>query len=127
MRRILPSLAALSLVALLLLAPTAGAEGKKVTSASTAGTHGKKVTVDIKNFAFKPPHVTVAPGTTVTWVNRDKAPHTATSTQPRGAFDSGKLKQGQSYAFKFKHPGTYKYYCKIHPDMKGTVTVRRGG
>jgi plastocyanin len=127
MRKLLPPLAALSLVALLLLAPTAGAEGKKVTSASTAGTHGKKVTVDIKNFAFKPPHVTVAPGTTVKWVNRDKAPHTATSTQPRGAFDSGKLKQGQSYAFKFKHPGTYKYYGKIHPDMKGTVTVRRGG
>jgi plastocyanin len=127
MRKLLPPLAALSLVALLLLAPTAGAEGKKVTSASTAGTHGKKVTVDIKNFAFKPPHVTVAPGTTVKWVNKDKAPHTATSTQPRGAFDSGKLKQGQSYSVKFKHPGTYKYYCKIHPDMRGTVTVRRGG
>ena len=114
MRKILPSLAALSLVALLLLAPTAGAKGKTVT-------------VNIKDFAFHPSHITVAPGTTVKWVNKDKTAHTATSTQPRGAFDSGKLKRGESYSFTFKHPGTYKYYCKIHPEMKGTVTVRRGG
>jgi plastocyanin len=114
MRRILPSLAALSLVALLVLAPTAGAQGKTVT-------------VNIKDFAFHPSHITVAPGTTVKWVNKDKAPHTATATQPRGAFDSGTLKRGQSHSHKFMHPGTYKYYCKIHPNMKGTVTVRRGG
>ena len=114
MRKILPSLAALSLVALLLLAPTAGAKGKTMT-------------VNIKDFAFHPSHMTVAPGTTVKWVNKDKTAHTATSTQPRGVFDSGKLKRGESYSFTFKHPGTYKYYCKIHPNMKGTVTVRRGG
>ncbi len=114
MRNVLVRLAALSLVALLLLAPTAGAQGKTAT-------------VTIKGFAFKPPHLTVTPGTTVTWVNMDRAPHTATATRPARAFASGKLKQGQSYSFKFKRPGTYKYYCKIHPDMKGTVTVRRGG
>jgi plastocyanin len=114
MRKILPSLAALSLVALLLFASTAGAQGKTTT-------------VNIKDFAFHPSKITVAPGTKVKWVNKDKKAHTATSTQPHGAFDSGKLKQGESYSFKFKHPGTYKYHCKIHPEMKGTVTVRRGG
>src|SRR5215210_8604443 len=115
MRKILPSLAALSLVALLLLAPTAGAQGKTMT-------------VNIKDFAFNPPNITVAPGTTVTWVNNDQAPHTVTATDPAGAFDSGTLQPGQSFSVTFTQPGTtYAYYCVIHPSMTGTVTVTGGG
>ena len=110
MRKILPSLAALSLVALLLLAPTAGAQGKTMT-------------VNIKDFAFNPPNITVAPGTTVTWVNNDQAPHTTTATNPAGVFDSGTLQPGQSYSFTFNKPGTYAYHCAIHPYMTGAVTV----
>ena len=110
MRKILPSLAVLSLVALLLFAPTAGAQGKNMT-------------VSIKNFAFNPPNITVAPGTTVTWVNNDQTAHTATATDPSGVFDSGELQPGQSYSFTFDKPGTYAYHCEIHPDMTGTVTV----
>src|SRR5829696_10047742 len=112
MRRILPSLAALSLVALLLLAPTAGAQGKTTT-------------VNIKDFAFHPSHITVAPGTKVTWVNKDKTAHTVTATRPAKAFASGKLMQGRKFSFMFKRPGTYYYHCAIHPNMKGAVHVRR--
>jgi plastocyanin len=101
-------LAALSLVALVLFAPTAGAQGKTMT-------------VSIKNFAFNPPNTTVTPGTTVTWVNNDQTPHTATANN--GAFDSGTLQPGQSYSFTFDKPGTYAYHCNIHPDMTATVTV----
>ena len=108
MRKTILRLAALSLVALVLFAPTAGAQGKTMT-------------VSIKNFAFNPPNTTVSAGTTVTWVNNDQAPHTATAND--GAFDSGTLQPGQSYSFTFDKPGTYAYHCNIHPDMSATVTV----
>jgi plastocyanin len=107
-KTILLRLAALSLVALVLFAPTAGAQGKTMT-------------VSIKNFAFDPPNATVAPGTSVTWVNDDQVPHTATAND--GAFDSGTLQPGQSYSFAFDKPGTYTYHCNIHPDMTATVSV----
>ena len=108
MRKTILRLAALSLVALVLFAPTAGARSKTMT-------------VSIKGFAFNPPNATVTPGTTVTWVNDDQAPHTATAND--GAFDSGTLQPGQSYSFVFDKPGTYAYHCNIHPDMTGTITV----
>jgi plastocyanin len=107
-KTILLRLAALSLVALVLFAPTAGAQGETMT-------------VSIKNFAFDPPNTTVSAGTTVTWVNNDQVPHTATAND--GAFDSGTLQPGQSYSFKFDKAGTYAYHCNIHPYMTGTVTV----
>src|SRR5215213_7626382 len=107
-KTILLRLAALSLVALVLFAPTAGAQGKTMT-------------VSIKNFAFDPSNTTVSPGTTLTWVNNDQVPHTATAND--GAFDSGTLQPGQSYSFAFDKPGTYAYHCNIHPYMTGTVTV----
>jgi plastocyanin len=112
MRKTILRLAALSLVALVLFAPTAGAQGKTTT-------------VSIKDFAFNPPNATVAPGTTVTWVNNDQAPHTATADD--GAFDSGTLQPGQSFSFTFDEAGTYAYHCNIHPDMTATVTVSGGG
>src|SRR4051812_42138258 len=108
MRKTILRLAALSLVALALFAPTAGAQGETVT-------------VSIKNFAFDPPNATVAPGTTITWVNNDQVPHTVTANN--GAFDSGTLQPGQSYSFKFDRPGTYAYHCNIHPDMSASVAV----
>jgi plastocyanin len=108
MRKTILRLAALSLVALVLFAPTAGAQGETMT-------------VSIKNFAFNPPNTTVSPGTTLTWVNNDQVPHTATAND--GAFDSGTLQPGQSYSFAFDKPGTYAYHCNIHPYMTATVTV----
>src|SRR5215217_7483825 len=109
-KTILLQLAALSLVALVLFAPTAGAQGKTMT-------------ISIKNFAFDPSNTSVSPGTTVTWVNNDQTAHTMTATNPAGLFGSGTLQPGQSYSFKFDKPGTYTYHCEIHPDMTGTVTV----
>src|SRR5215208_1895164 len=105
MRKTILRLAALSLVALVLFAPTAGAQGKTMT-------------VSIKNFAFNPPNTTVSPGTTVTWVNNDQTAHTVTAND--GAFDSGTLQPGQSYSFAFDKPGTYAYHCNIHPTMTAT-------
>jgi plastocyanin len=98
-------------------------------SAPAAGAQNQQnVSVNVQNFAFDPPNITVAPGATVTWVNNDQAPHTVTATDPAGAFDSGTLQPGQSFSFTFTQPGTtYAYYCAIHPSMTGTVTVTGGG
>ena len=81
--------------------------------------------ITIKNFAFDPAVLTVKPGTTVTWLNQDPAPHAiASDTTSAVAFSSESLANGASYAFTFTQPGTYTYHCSIHPSMTGTIVVQ---
>ncbi len=77
--------------------------------------------VTIDNFTFSPERVTVAPGTTVTWTNRDDIPHTVASTTR--AFKSSALDTDDHFSFTFRQPGTYEYFCSLHPHMKGTIVV----
>src|SRR5215208_106034 len=93
--------------------------------ASAAGAQGQTMTVSIEDFFFSPANMTVAPGTTVTWVNNGQAPHTSTADD--GAWDSGTLQPGESFSFTFDQAGTYTYHCSIHPDMTGAITVSGGG
>jgi plastocyanin len=79
-------------------------------------------TVTIDNFTFDPPTLVVAAGSTVTWVNRDDVPHTATSNDK--SFDSGPLDTDDRFSRKFEAAGTFPYYCAVHPHMTGTVVVR---
>lgn len=81
----------------------------------------KSITVVIADFAFSPKTITVAPGTTVTWVNRDSMAHTVTSV-PGGPVSS-QLARGASYSFTFNTPGAWNYHCSIHPGMTGEVIV----
>ena len=78
------------------------------------------VTVD--NFSFAPTHTSVAVGSTVTWTNRDDAPHTIVSTER--AFKSPALDTDERFSHRFDTPGEYRYFCSIHPKMTGTVEVR---
>jgi plastocyanin len=78
----------------------------------------------IDNFAFNPPRLTVAAGTKVTWLNRDDVPHTATSTDKPRALDSGTLDTDDRFSHTFTAPGTYKYFCAVHPHMTGEITVK---
>ncbi|MCS6936919.1 MAG: CHRD domain-containing protein [Candidatus Bipolaricaulota bacterium] len=71
--------------------------------------------------SFNPATVNIAPGTTVTWVNEDSIAHNVTSRD--GLFDSPVLNRGQRFSYKFDRPGTYGYFCKIHPAMTGQVIV----
>jgi len=80
------------------------------------------VQVKIDNFSFNPQEITVATGTTVTWVNQDDIPHTVTSTTD--AFKSKALDTDDKFSFKFDKPGTYDYYCSIHPKMTAKVIVK---
>ena len=76
----------------------------------------------IQNFAFEPSTLTVKAGTKVTWVNRDDEPHTATATDKR--FNSKTLENGDRFSTEFTQPGTYKYYCALHPKMTGQIIVK---
>ena len=82
------------------------------------------VQVMIDNFSFSPAAVTVAAGTRVTWTNRDDIPHTVTDAATPRAMRSAPLDTGDSFAFTFAMPGTYAYFCSLHPHMQGTVTVQ---
>jgi plastocyanin len=81
-------------------------------------------TVLIKNFSFKPAHITIKRGMKVRWIIKDSHPHTATANNGR-SFDSGLLRKGQRYTHTFKSVGKKGYFCKIHPHMKGSVVVKR--
>ena len=78
--------------------------------------------VNVTGFAFAPNTLTVGPGQSVTWTNRDDSPHQIafTKTQER----SSVLLKGQSHAQAFAAPGTYDYACGLHPSMKGTIEVK---
>ncbi len=79
-------------------------------------------TIGIKQFKYGPPILSVPVGTTVTWVNHDEEPHTITSAT--GAFSSTGLANDDTFAQTFTKPGTYQYFCAIHPYMKGTLVVK---
>jgi plastocyanin len=122
MKRLL-LLAALGLVAMLTFVSVAGAQKASVAGAQKQQKQATR-TVLIQNFSFKPAHITVKRGTRVTWINKDMTTHTATASN--GAFDSGRLRPGQSYSHTFKTAGrTNNYHCEIHHFMRGSVTVTR--
>ena len=77
--------------------------------------------VNIDNFTFGPEKLTVKAGTTVTWTNEDDIPHTVASSTK--AFKSKALDTDDSFSFTFTTPGTYEYFCSLHPHMVGTVVV----
>lgn len=107
--------------AALALALTLGVAITPLAPAGPAAAQAE-VTISIASFAFAPDPVTVAAGQPVVWTNQDAAPHTATG--PDHAWDSDTLKQGESYRFTPDTPGTYAYYCAIHPTMKATLIVQ---
>jgi plastocyanin len=76
--------------------------------------------VKIDNFTFGPQRLTVKAGDTVTWTNADDIPHSVVST---GHFRSKALDTDDKYSFTFSTPGTFEYFCGLHPHMQGTVVV----
>jgi plastocyanin len=92
---------------------------------SKAPTPSSPEEVVIYEYKFIPFTITVPAGTTVTWVNYDIAPHTAThrsfGDEP---FDSGNMGITQIFRHRFRTPGTYDYLCILHQGMRGTVVVK---
>jgi len=82
----------------------------------------RSVTVGIKEFKFAPAALEVRPGTTVTSTHRDAETHTITSAT--GAFASAGLGNDETFSQTFSKPGTYEYFCALHPKMRATVVVK---
>jgi plastocyanin len=87
-----------------------------------ARAEGPATAISIDNFSFTPAALTVKAGTTVTWTNKDDIPHGIASSD--NAFKkSGGLDTDDSYSFTFTTPGTYQYFCYLHPHMVGSIVV----
>ncbi len=99
------------------------------------------VIVQISNFKFQPETITVTPGTTVRWANKDDVDHDVTSgttitgraarnadkvKHPDGRFQSGLFGKKGAYTVRFEKTGAYPYFCNIHPFMSGSVVVEKG-
>lgn len=85
---------------------------------------GAQATVTIDNFTFSPRRLTIAPGTTVTWVNHDDIPHTV--VEENRAFRSRALDTDDRFSFTFTRAGDFSYFCSLHPRMTGRITVMAG-
>jgi len=82
-----------------------------------------KIVID--NFAFEPSTLTVSAGTVLTWLNEDDAPHTVVGTDAESPIQSPPLDSGERYSVALAKPGTYRYFCSLHPHMTGTVIVEQ--
>ena len=113
-----------SLLAIALVTVFAGCGGDDGGPGGTNGDEGGEGTNEVvmENTSFQPDEITVDVGTEVTWTNEDTITHTATSDDSN--WDSGQLSGGASFSFTFDEPGTYTYFCEVHPGrMQATVVV----
>lgn len=106
-------------IALLLASCSAGQSATPAATQAAPSTN--EVQVTIEGFAYHSADLSIPIGTTVTWTNKDGAPHTSTSDD--GLWDSGALSQGDSYSHTFDQAGIFNYHCTIHTSIKGTITV----
>jgi amicyanin len=90
-------------------------------SRTAAAADSATIAVQIDNFSFTPQEIRVKAGTTITWTNRDDIPHTVVSTEE--AFKSKALDTDDKFTTTLTKPGTYAYFCSIHPKMTGKIVV----
>ena len=112
----------LALVAIAMTALTLAAKIKPILAGAVSDKPAESASVKIDNFSFGPSDVNVHVGTTVTWTNHDDVPHVVTSDDK--LFKSRALDTDDHFSFTFTKPGTYLYYCSIHPKMTAKVIVR---
>jgi len=110
---------------ILAVAILAAALGLAIDKRASAATPDDKATpevaVKIDNFSFSPATITVEVGTTVRWTNRDDIPHTVVSDD--WIFKSKPLDTDEQFTYTFTKPGTYGYFCSIHPKMTAKIVV----
>jgi len=88
-----------------------------------AGAQNAPVAVGIDNFTFNPQTLTVKAGATVTWTNKDDIPHTVAAVNKEFRSKALDTDDAYTFTFTFTTPGTYAYFCSLHPHMTGTIVV----
>ena len=78
-------------------------------------------TIAVEKFAFAPKEITVTPGTTVTWTNKDETPHTVSASDK--SYVSKAMDTQDTFTHTFVSEGDFSYFCTLHPFMTGTVHV----
>jgi plastocyanin len=114
------SIISIAVVVLVLLGVSVMLLGRDQSKSSNGQAAGHEVSID--NFSFTPETLTVPAGTEVKWINHDDVPHTVVSTDQR--FKSKALDTDESFSFTFTQPGTYEYFCSVHPKMTAKVIVQ---
>jgi plastocyanin len=94
-----------------------------LVTAAAAGA-ADDATISIDNFTFAPNVLTIHPGTKVVWTNRDDIPHLVVSAGNPVLFKSKTLDTDDKFSMVFDKPGTYAYFCGLHPRMQGSVVVQ---
>ena len=94
------------------------------TLAQAAAPAAPGAIVNIDNFSFSPAVLTISAGTRVTWNNRDDIPHVVAGTSGDKLVKSPPLDTDDTFAFTFDKPGTYSYFCSLHPHMQGKIIVQ---
>ncbi|PYK77215.1 MAG: hypothetical protein DME38_14285 [Verrucomicrobia bacterium] len=84
----------------------------------------KQDRIEIKDFAFNPQTITVKSGAKVTWINRDEEPHTIVSVEKQFK-KSTALDTDQEFTITAGTPGTYNYFCSVHPKMTGIIIIEK--
>ncbi len=108
-------------IAIVLVALAAGIPASTLAASSPANPTSE-AEIKIDNFSFSPASLTVPLGTTVRWTNRDDIPHTVVSENK--TFKSKALDTDQEFTYTFTRPGTYNYFCSIHPKMTAKIVVQ---
>jgi plastocyanin len=88
------------------------------------GAWAADASITIDNFTFSPPTLVTQAGTKVVWTNRDDIPHLVADADHPTEMKSPPLDTGDTFAVTFSKPGTYHYFCVLHPMMRGTIVVR---
>ena len=96
--------------------------GSRTLAATPPANAPSEVAIKIDNFSFSPATITIPVGTTVRWTNGDDIPHTVVSDDK--AFKSKTLDTDEAFTYTFTKPGTYNYFCSIHPKMTAKIVVR---
>ena len=122
------ALVSLALLGLLPLGCGASSEQasppEKSSAAASPEDKHRPPTVTIAHFSYEPRTLVVRRGTRVTWTNEDDAPHTVTSTAEPRTFASKALDTDDKFSHVFDTPGTYEYFCALHPQMRARVIVK---
>ena len=109
-------------MAILLAALVLGTSPANTFAATPDDKSASEAAVKIDNFSFSPVTITIPAGTTVRWTNRDDIPHTVVSDDK--TFKSKPLDTDEQFTYTFTKPGTYNYFCSIHPKMTAKVVVQ---
>ena len=118
------SLVALAFVFAISLADSSFAAHEREIKQTTASQNNQtdEDQINIVNFSFTPPTLTIPIGTKVTWINHDDEPHLVRNTEK--SFVSPVLDTDEKFSYTFTTPGTYNYYCSIHPVMTAKIIVK---